>query len=449
MNSDEIWNDDLLGFKSRGDAFTNLVTSIDDHRTISIEAGYGRGKTFFRKRWAKQLKAAGECVVEIDARLSDHSGDPVVTFLGALLAMVPETDTSKRNAIFSVGKKIAIAGAKAVMREGYKDLAGALAPDEDGEANTLQDIAKSVGQDLSKAAGDLIASQLSAEKARLELGEQLRNLHAQITEGRDTDRIVILIDELDRCHPDYAIALLEAMKLVFDQDGFVFVLMVNSDYLESIAAHRFGMLVKGEMYLDKFVDLRLKLEPEQKLFSKAVETLASLLPLSIPFGDHYEFSVERAANLAGTLAPSSGLSMRQIERVLGRVELALRIYKKTPVDVSLLVWLSFRGASEAIRKISSSSPTLPRAKITPHEGKVGMAGMDNYSPLNAEITYNDMDRQLKKEFPEFGSLNENSYRSPDDKNYYLTVRVYQHLAAHYIPEHQAMLDAVHALQVDS
>ena len=79
----DIWGDDLLGFAARGDAFTNLVTSINDHRTISIEAGYGRGKTFFRERWAKQLEAAGECVVQIDARLSDHSGDPVVTFIGA------------------------------------------------------------------------------------------------------------------------------------------------------------------------------------------------------------------------------------------------------------------------------------------------------------------------------------------------------------------------------
>ena len=83
-DSTGIWDGDLLRFKSRGDAFTNLVTSIDDHRTISIEAGYGRGKTFFRERWAKQLKAAGECVVEIDARLSDHSGDPVVTFFGRI-----------------------------------------------------------------------------------------------------------------------------------------------------------------------------------------------------------------------------------------------------------------------------------------------------------------------------------------------------------------------------
>jgi hypothetical protein len=187
------------------------------------------------------------------------------------------------------------------MREGYKDLAGALAPDEDGEANTLQDIAKSVGQDLSKAAGDLIASQLSAEKARLELDDQLRNLHAQITEGRDTDRIVILIDELDRCHPDYAIALLEAMKLVFDQDGFVFVLMVNREYLESIAENRFGKPVEGEMYLDKFVDLRLKLEPVDKSLAMAAKTVALKLPLAVPYGDHGEFGVERAAILVSEL----------------------------------------------------------------------------------------------------------------------------------------------------
>lgn len=47
VDSTDIWDADLLGLKSRGDDYTNLVTSIDDHRTISIEAGYGRGKTFF------------------------------------------------------------------------------------------------------------------------------------------------------------------------------------------------------------------------------------------------------------------------------------------------------------------------------------------------------------------------------------------------------------------
>jgi hypothetical protein len=447
VDSTDIWDDDLLGFKSRGDAFTNLVTSIDDHRTISIEAGYGRGKTFFRERWAKQLKAAGECVVEIDARLSDHSGDPVVTFLGALLAMVPEADTSKRDAVFSVGKKIAIAGAKAVMREGYKDLAGALAPDEDGKANTLQDIAKSVGQDLSKAAGDLIASQLSAEKARLELGDQLRNLRAQITEGRDTDRIVILIDELDRCHPDYAIALLEAMKLVFDQDGFVFVLMVNTQYLEKIAERRFGERVKGEIYLDKFVDLRLELEPVEEALATATETIALRLPLRIPFGDHEESSIKRAAKLAGQLASVSELSMRQIERILGRVELSLRIYNDVPIDPAMLVFLAFDAKIVDVVDLA----LLPRMGFATSMSSFEFLMLGDEKEIRTwEVieTVSKKDHFIIEKFPEMATISKVTFRSPTEEDYFLWARVYKHLAPHYIPDHQAMLDAVHKLQVD-
>ncbi len=59
----DIWGEDLLGFSEQGAAFNSLIKSINDHRTISIEAGYGHGKTFFRERWAKQLEAAGECVI--------------------------------------------------------------------------------------------------------------------------------------------------------------------------------------------------------------------------------------------------------------------------------------------------------------------------------------------------------------------------------------------------
>ncbi len=427
------------------------MTSIDDHRTISIEAGYGRGKTFFRERWAQELEAVCECVVQIDARLSDHSGDPVVTFLGALLGLVPEKETKKRDAAFSVGKKVAIAGAKAVaraaLREGVDELAGAMAP-QDGEASSLQGIAKAAGQDLSKAAGDLIATQLSAEKARMELGDQLKNLHAQITEGRETDRIIILIDELDRCHPDYAIALLEAMKLVFDQDGFVFVLMVNREYLENIASHRFGGTVKGEFYLDKFVDLRLKLEADDVAIAEAVELLASDLPLEIPFGENPVFGLKAAIDLASKLAPASGLSMRQIKRILERVELACRLYKDRPIDAPLLIWLAFQEVAfskgEKIKGVS-----LVRAKVTPEYAEKLLSTRPSGRSMQDEETWvGRKNHDLVSEFPELASLNIKECRAPEDgQNYYPYYLVFNFLAPHYIPEHQAMLEAVHKLQV--
>jgi predicted nuclease with RNAse H fold len=66
-NEADIWADDRLGFAEIGQSFTNIIQTIDDSKVISIEAPFGYGKTFFRERWSKQLKAAGELVIEIDA----------------------------------------------------------------------------------------------------------------------------------------------------------------------------------------------------------------------------------------------------------------------------------------------------------------------------------------------------------------------------------------------
>ncbi|SEB40995.1 hypothetical protein [Rhodobacter sp. 24-YEA-8] len=60
------WKDDGLGFAAIGDTVTSLIKSIDDSKVISIEAGFGHGKTFFRRAWAQQLRASGELVIEID-----------------------------------------------------------------------------------------------------------------------------------------------------------------------------------------------------------------------------------------------------------------------------------------------------------------------------------------------------------------------------------------------
>ncbi|WP_299874042.1 P-loop NTPase fold protein [uncultured Sulfitobacter sp.] len=451
---DEIWNDDLLGYRERGDAFTSLVTSIEDHRTISIEAGYGRGKTFFRERWAKQLKASGECVVEIDARLSDHSGGPVITFLGALLNHVPKNDAEKWRSAVDVGKKIAVGGAKiiskAVLREGAEELFDQMSP-ADGDAGVFEEIAKAAGEDLSKAAGDAIARQLSAEKTRLELNEHLKVLHAQITAERDTDRIIVLIDELDRCHPDYAIALLEAMKLVFDQDGFVFMLMVNREYLENIAARRFGGAVEGEFYIEKFVDLRLKLEADAASMAAATHVLTLQLELEKPLSEHPAFGVEAAAKLAHELGPRSGLSMRQIKKTIERVDLCCRIYRSEYIDLPLLIWLAFTEGTEA-NDIQSKfgKSTFPRSEMTPENGHQVMERQNSNKTREGHGKYTaKIDHEINAKYPEFLTLERHQMHIPDDgKDYFPWYCIYYFLAPHYIPDHEAMLDAVHRLQVD-
>ncbi len=104
---DDPWEHDPLGFRSLGETYTNLIQSIeDDSKVLSIEAGFGRGKTFFRRAWAQHLRNKGEIVVEIDAQQSDHSGDPVITFLGALVSEVPEEEQPKTKEALTKRKEV-------------------------------------------------------------------------------------------------------------------------------------------------------------------------------------------------------------------------------------------------------------------------------------------------------------------------------------------------------
>lgn len=73
-------------------------------------------------------------------------------------------------------------------------------------------------------------------------------------------RIVVLIDDLDRCFPDQAIRLLESIKLVLSQPGFIFLLGVARQVIEGYLQHRyssdFGIAdFQGQLYLDKIIQL--------------------------------------------------------------------------------------------------------------------------------------------------------------------------------------------------
>ncbi|WP_179953179.1 translation initiation factor IF-2 N-terminal domain-containing protein [Desulfobotulus mexicanus] len=79
-------------------------------------------------------------------------------------------------------------------------------------------------------------------------------------------RIVIFIDDLDRCFPDKAIKLLESIKLVLFQKGFVFVLGVARQVIEGYLSHKykndFGLeQFEGQKYLDKIVQLSFPIPP--------------------------------------------------------------------------------------------------------------------------------------------------------------------------------------------
>ena len=64
--------------------------------------------------------------------------------------------------------------------------------------------------------------------------------------------LVIIIDELDRCRPLFALSLLERVKHLFLVEGVSFVFVTNMPQIEAVVAGTYGANTDAKIYLEKF-----------------------------------------------------------------------------------------------------------------------------------------------------------------------------------------------------
>ena len=134
--------------------------------------------------------------------------------------------------------------------------------------------------------------------------------------------------------------------------------------------------------------------------------------------------------------------MRQIKRVVDRLELVLRCYPGTPIDLPLLVKLALEGMHVAVEV---DAGLLKRSALLPAYGATCKSDLEKhrYSLNDSRKRFWSLD--IEEKFPELLTLPEARCESPAG-NYYPWYRVAVHLSQHYVPRHQAMLDHVHRLQ---
>ena len=111
----------------------------------------------------------------------------------------------------------------------------------------------------------------------------------RITDTINTDifKFVVFIDDLDRCLPDKAIKILEAVKLLLTQKGFIFIIGVSRSIIEGHLKFRydkeFGIKnFNGADYLDKIIQLPITIKPDGCDFEKYTDQLLENAQIDIP-----------------------------------------------------------------------------------------------------------------------------------------------------------------------
>lgn len=126
------------------------------------------------------------------------------------------------------------------------------------ENDIRKNIASAIDKEIEKRKKSILKSFESRKSAIVEFKESLEKF---IDIKSDTDRqniLFVLVDELDRCRPLYAIDLLEKIKHVFDVSGIVFVIPTDTDQLICSICAVYGEKFDSRRYLKRFFDRILK-----------------------------------------------------------------------------------------------------------------------------------------------------------------------------------------------
>ncbi len=255
---------DQLDREATGKKLSDLVERIDDPMVIALDGAWGSGKSFFLKCWVGEHKNHNSetKTVYFDAFEHDFLDDPLIALTGAIAKRFESAESQEegqksersrqiKKAAWAIGKGALRIGAS-VATFGATE---ALSDVGDAVANAVGDEAEAF---LNSGKGDEEAVKFwNAHDARIAAMEAFREALTELTEpsedGEPQRKLVIVIDELDRCRPDYALSLLEIIKHFFNVPGVHFVLGVNLKELQNSVRARYGSGVDAARYLRKFV----------------------------------------------------------------------------------------------------------------------------------------------------------------------------------------------------
>jgi hypothetical protein len=233
---------------------TNYLATEGKQRNyvLNLNAEWGAGKTWFIKRWYMELKQHYPTVY-IDAWQQDFSDDPLLTVISSIIDQlkhiagkenpIPEGMRQRLLGLFKVGSKLAL---KAAIKK----------------AGLEEDDFSLEGED----ANQLVDALCSNQKERYESIQYLKQEIRQWVEGAVVlgkghldYPAFILIDELDRCRPSYAVEMLETIKHIFDIPGVVFVLATDTEQLQHAIKVIYGEGFDAQTYLGRFFKRRFYL----------------------------------------------------------------------------------------------------------------------------------------------------------------------------------------------
>ncbi|MCL1125404.1 KAP family P-loop NTPase fold protein [Shewanella surugensis] len=278
------WDTCKANRKEYGKFLCSFLTHSSDSLVVNMDGRWGTGKTELLRRLYIELAEQEHPVVYIDAWESDFSNDALSVVCSELIEQIgnifkapPSDDTLLNDAQECLKKVSNLLGlclkftksAAAVFNQ-----AQWVAAAQGGEFALIAIQSPQISKVITGSADDMNNQLIKSVKkeyfdrieAMQQIKEQLSFLSKLIGElyGLKTP-IVVLVDELDRCRPTYAIEMLEVIKHFFETQGCVFLVATDTEVLQHSIKAVYGSEFNSEAYLRRFFHRKITL-PELSVF---------------------------------------------------------------------------------------------------------------------------------------------------------------------------------------
>lgn len=247
---------DTIGRNKDIEYFLNILKCQESSCALALNGRWGTGKTFFARQTEMYINASNfqskmsdekksiiknaltikdytndTFAIYYDAWKNDNDADPIFSLICEITKQVDEYFSIEK---FEVSDFITLSVSilDTIVNTSFKG---------------LTDLKK------QKDAFEKFLNQKDTEKLISEFFSKLLPERG--------NRLVIFIDELDRCKPTYAIRLLEQIKHYMMDDRITFVFSVNFEQLQHTIKCYYGADFDANRYLDRFFDLRMELPP--------------------------------------------------------------------------------------------------------------------------------------------------------------------------------------------
>ena len=311
--TDDIEDKPILDFSRYADTITNIIMGTKPRLSFGIYGEWGIGKTTLMKSVEKKLREGNGndmpvLTVWFNAwRYEREDQFALIALLNSIAYAM--ADHPRYNNL----REIILNGALQISKWVLEGVASQIM-----SGKTIEELEKNI---LLK---NRFLNSLEKDTIYFDGIKKIEAAMKEIRQGDDKSRVVVFIDDLDRCSPAKALEIFESVKVFLDLEGFMYVIGLSHETISKVISASYKESgIEGDKYIRKIIQVPITL-PEWN--DEDVNALAEKLSKSLD--EPYSSLVKEKDFIASIVEPNP----RETKRFINSFILAHEIFAGPDIE---------------------------------------------------------------------------------------------------------------------